>query len=249
VHLLANGSFRDYVLTNWILNVACNDSRIFSPLSVMDFTKYMPVFWVLSALAIVLILWEKKTSVELKATAFIPVVLFLCLYLIRRPWNQYFLPFICVLCIVLGCFLKLGFDNLKLTALPRMLLLVLIIYMPAKFLTRKVRFVRDHSDFEMVNFVLANSEASDLIYDGHNQFNVYRHDLHYFWYSTYERGCLHVYNRITGGKYGDYDICKLIKAKRPRFISDYELDITECGLDELYEKTEYPGVYIRKTKE
>jgi len=232
VHLLANGSFRDYVLTNWILNVACNDSRIFSPLSVMDFTKYMPVFWVLSALAIVLILWEKKTSVELKATAFIPVVLFLCLYLIRRPWNQYFLPFICVLCIVLGCFLKLGFDNLKLTALPRMLLLV-----------------RDHSDFEMVNFVLANSEASDLIYDGHNQFNVYRHDLHYFWYSTYERGCLHVYNRITGGKYGDYDICKLIEAKRPRFISDYELDITECGLDELYEKTEYPGVYIRKTKE
>jgi len=248
-HLLARGSFRDYVLTNWILNIARSNSRVFSPLSAMDFTRYLPVFWGLSALAIVLIFWDKKTSVELKVTAFIPVVLLLCLYLVRRPWNHYFMPFICVLCIVLGCFLKLGFDNLKLPALPRILLLVLIIYMPAKYLTRKIRLVRNDSQLEKVDFVLANSDDSDLVYDGYNRFNLYRRDLHYFWYSVGELGCLHTYNRITKGKYDDYDVCKLIRAKRPKFISDYELDIAECGLDELYERTKYTGLYIRKPGE
>jgi hypothetical protein len=56
---------------------------------------------------------------------------------------------------------------------------------------------------------------------------------------------LDTYNRLTGGKYGDYDICRLIRGKRPRFISDFHLDIDACGLKKLYKPTPFPHLYIR----
>ncbi|MBN2139033.1 MAG: glycosyltransferase family 39 protein [Sedimentisphaerales bacterium] len=248
-HLALNDSFRDYIVTNWLFNIARNAAHSRSPFAAVDFTKYLPVFWSLSALGVALILLKKKTSPALKTVAFIPVVLLLSLYLIKGPFNHYFMFPVALLCVVVGCFLKLGFDNLKLPAPARILLIVLIIYMPTKFLTRKICLVRKHSQFEMVDFVLANSSKSDFVYDGNKLFNLYRRDLHYFWFHVTPGKGLDTYNDLTDNKYGDYDICELIRSRRPKFISDFALDIAECGLDKLYDKTEYDGLYIRKTVE
>jgi len=54
------------------------------------------------------------------------------------------------------------------------------------------------------------------------------------------------YNRLTSNKYGDYNICELIRAKQPKFISDYQVDIAGSGLGEFYVRTKYDGLYIRK---
>ncbi len=249
VCLLTVGAFHDYILTNWLTNAACNLGYKLSPFVMMDWSKQYRVFWGLSALAVLLILVNRKTTGELKAVAFIALVLFLTLFLVRSPWRYYFMPLIAVLSVVIGCFLKIAFDNLKLAGPPRMLLILLIIFIPTTYLVKKANIAREDIQFEKAGFVLANSKASDFVYDGYNTFNVYRPDLHYFWFSLGENRCFGTYNRITDNKYGDYDIYELIKLKKPRFISDFELDISEGGLDELYSKTRFDGLYMRKTAE
>jgi len=252
-YLMTTGSFRDYILANWLVNVTrdMTDTRfgLSLPLAVMGFRRRTRGFWVLCALAVALVLRDKKTSVELKTVAFICLVLFLSLSVYRQLSDHYFMFAISALCIVVACFLKIGFDNLKLAEAPRMLLILLVIFIPAHLQSREIDLVSDNDlQLEKADFVLANSEDCDLVYDGYNQFNLYRGDLHYFWYALGKDKSFGAYNMLTKNKYGDYDICELIRSKRPKFISDFEVDISGSGLAELYRKTRFDGLYIRKAE-
>jgi len=104
----------------------------------------------------------------------------------------------------------------------------------------------NHAQLEKANYVIRNSGEGELVYDGSNQFNLYRHDLHFFWYD-YEK--LSVFNRLTNDKYADYDICTLIRSKKPAFISDYRVNMKRCGLDDVYTKTRFDGLYVKKEKQ
>jgi 4-amino-4-deoxy-L-arabinose transferase-like glycosyltransferase len=252
-YLMITGSFRDYILANWLVNVTRDMTNthfgLSLPLAAMRFPRQTRVFWTLCALAVALIFRDKKTSVELKTVAFICVVLFLSLSVYRRLSDHYFIFAISALCVVVGCFLKIGFDNLKLAEPPRMLLMLLVIFIPAHLQSREIDLVSDNDlQLEKADFVLANSEDCDLVYDGYNQFNLYRRDLHYFWYALGKDKSFGTYNMLTNNKYGDYDICELIRSKKPKFISDYDVDISGSGLAELYCKTRFDGLYIRKAE-
>jgi hypothetical protein len=252
-YLMMTGSLRDYILTNWLLN-ATHDMihtrfGLSLPLALMDFRRRMRVFWVLSVLAVVLVLRDKKTSFELKTVAFICVVLFFSLSVYRRLSDHYFMFAISALCIVVACFLKIGFDNLKLAEAPRMLLILLVLFIPAHLQSKEIDLVsKNDLQLEEADFVLANSDDCDCVYDGFNQFNLYRRDLHYFWYALGKDKSFGAYNMLTKNKYGDYDICELIRSKKPKFISDFEFDIGGSGLAELYRKTRFDGLYIRKAE-
>jgi len=222
-------------------------SDTFSPLIMLDLKKRARVFWVLSVISVVLILPNRKVSAELKAIVFMAAVLLLSLFLVKHPYNHYFMAPIALLSIVAGCFLKLAFDRLKIISLHRLLLIILVIYIPARHLSKKMYITNNNqTQLDKVKFVLANSQDEDFVYDGHNQFNLYRRDLHYFWYSLAESGGLDIYNRLTDNKYGDYDISSLIKTKQPKIISNYRLDIFECGLDHVYKQTRYSDLYIKE---
>jgi hypothetical protein len=93
---------------------------------------------------------------------------------------------------------------------------------------------------------LQNSVPADFIYDGNIKFNLFRRDLHYFWYSVAPGGHIDTYNQLTNNRFGDYDICQLIKSRNPKIISDFEVRISDCGLEEVYHETELENLYIRK---
>ncbi|MBN2136511.1 MAG: glycosyltransferase family 39 protein [Sedimentisphaerales bacterium] len=247
--LTASGCFSDYILTNWRLNALRSDLYSSLFLAKIDFSKQYRVFWGLSVLGVVLIFADRKTCAGLKTVAFISVVLFAGLLKFAPPWRHYFMPLVAVLSIVVGCFLKLGFDNLKLGPTARIALIGLILFIPVRYVAGKANIRREDNLLEKAEYVLANTEARECVYDGYNLFNLYRPDLHYFWYAFDEAGCLNTYNKITDNKYGDYDTCELVRSRKPKFISDYELDISKCGLDGLYRKTEFDGLYIRKAAE
>ena len=103
---------------------------------------------------------------------------------------------------------------------------------------------------EKIEFVLNHTKETDAIYDGDIQFNLFRKDLHYFWYGLKKNKEFATYKKITGSsnKYADYNIYRLIREKKPTFISDTRLKITKGGLDKLYKKTAFEGLYIRITQ-
>jgi len=95
-----------------------------------------------------------------------------------------------------------------------------------------------------MKYILSMTKDTDFVYDGANNFNLFRHDLHYFWFQTTTG--LENYNALSGNRFGDYDPCSLIKAKKPKFITTLHFDFSACGLDAFYVETKYPGVYIRR---
>lgn len=247
-YLMISGSLEDYILTNWLLNMQKLTAFSYSE-ALRAHLRIDVLFWVFSAISIgsVLLLY-RKLDYELRTVTLIGLLQILSVLLVKHPYKQYFMFAIPLLCVVAGYILKTICDGLRLKEVYRILLILLIMSRSVNFL-QELAVKTNTSDLEKIEFVIKNSRESDLIYDGDIMFNLYRPDLHYFWFSLRQYRSLDVYNRLTGGRYGDYDICKLIKSKRPRFISDHELDIEECGLEDLYVETRYNGLYIRRERQ
>lgn len=239
LYLYLTNSLWDYVLTNWLLNIKHVTS--FSPLP--NFWQSFienSVFWSVSLLALFPALNSKNQGV--KVLLYLGAFMLLSLFFVKAPNPQYFMlpiPFITIpASFVLGRYLSRHGIAVKLSILS------LLVLVPAAFLLNEAfnpNFPNNKQQFEVVEFVYNNTSPADYVYDMGGTFNIYRRDLHYFWYSP--RG-LETYNLLTG-KYRSYDVCALIKEKKPKIISDYRINLSECGLAGLYDATRYGSVYIR----
>ena len=248
--LLVSDSFKDYVLTNWLLHTS--QLRPFSPLRypLRSFSTQNALFWLLAPISVGFVLFSRKTDKALKAIGFLGITLLLSVMLLKRPHRQNYLFSIPLLCICMAYILERASVRFRLRGLYTALLLVVVLIQPLSFLVpRSVKSGLRDQQLSKVEFVIENTTDSDLVYDGNIQFNLYRRDLHYFWFSVGEGKGLDTYSSLTDSKYGDYDGCQLIESKRPRFISDYDLDLPACGLRALYDKTRYDGLYMLRESE
>jgi len=126
-----------------------------------------------------------------------------------------------------------------------LLSLLHIVVMQERLLSHEERS-RQRRQLDRITFVLAQTGQDDVIFDGNNDFNIFRRDAHYFWYSISKGKGLDVHNKLTGGRFRDYDACAVIRAQRPKVISNYHLDLEACGLADIYQPTEFNKVFIRK---
>jgi len=250
VLLVASGSFAGYVLNNWLMNMSW--LYTFTPLRYLgcSFVEQNALFWLLSPVAIGSILLSRKASNALRATAFIGIVLLFSILLVKAPFRQHFMFAIPLLCVATGYLLERVTVRFRLRKIHILILVIVLLSQPLLFLVpRSTSSKARDRQLARVQYVLDNSAASDLVYDGNIQFNLFRPDLHYFWFSVGKNRGLDTYNLVTGNQYGDYDGCQLVRSKRPRFISDYELDMTACGLRALYDETNYAGLYMLRELE
>ena len=248
--LLVSDSFKDYVLTNWVLHTS--QLRPFSPLRypLRSFSTQNALFWLLAPISVGFVLFSRKTDKALKAIGFLGIALLLSVVFLKRPHRQNYLFSIPLLCICMAYILERASVRFRLRGLYTALLLVVVLIQPLSFLVpRSIKSGLRGQQLSKVEFVIDNTTDSDLVYDGNVQFNLYRPDLHYFWFSVGEGKGLDTYSSLTDSKYGDYDGCQLIQSKRPKFISNYELDITACGLRALYDETQYDGLYMLRELE
>jgi hypothetical protein len=120
--------------------------------------------------------------------------------------------------------------------------LLLVCLLPAVGMTRSV-FRSNRGQLEKIQFVLDRSAPGDRMYDEWRDFNLFRPDIHYFWFMTSPG--LRLYNRFTGGRFADYDVCRLVAEKKPVFVSDRVSQLKACGLDGLYRPTRFDRLVER----
>lgn len=123
-------------------------------------------------------------------------------------------------------------------------LVALIIVIPVIILGFMVSNT-NQKQLERIELVLKNTTEKEMVYDGDAQFNVYRFDLHYFWFSI-KNGGLDTYQRIQKKGPDYYDACHMIDLYKPIFISPVRVNLKQCGLLEYYRKTSIKKLYIRK---
>lgn len=186
----------------------------------------------------------RETSRSKEVGRLAALLLLLATLLIPRPFKQNFLLPLALLCIPAAWGLKLLCFRFRWGYLQKIRLLSVIIIAPFLILTVMI-FLPNRPQMQRIQYVLEHSAETDLVYDGDIKFNVFRPDLHYMWYGLGRGKEFDAYNRVTNNQYGDYDICQLIRQKRPKFISNFFLDIHHCGLQNLYRPTPYTNLYIR----
>jgi hypothetical protein len=245
IYLIMTDSVQNYFLTNWLLNNSASSDK-YSPFTHMSSDKRRSVFWLVSVPSFLFALFNKKTTFELKVVCFLALVMFLSLFIYKHPYNQYFYFAISFLSIICGCTVVYVFDLFSAAFIFRMAIIFVISFFPVKKMIKTALLSKDYMQLERIEFVMNNTSQKDCVYDARPEFNLFCHDLHYFWYSTKETRGLGRYNRLTNNRYGDYNAYKLILEKKPKFISDYLLDVNNPVITENYKPTQFTGLYMRK---
>lgn len=240
------GALYDYSLNAYVLNV----SKLYSFSAwkfLLSTLRWNTGFWVLALAGILYGTATFRRNEKLGSLSLLGVMLFLPVLFVKTPWKQYYLPALALFSAVGACFLARVLEKARSGALLGFMLMAVIVFKPMLFLAQ-YRENRNRSQIELVEYVAENTRPDDLVYDGRNQFNLFRRDLHYFWYSTGENRNLFVYNALTGNRYGDYDVCSLIREKRPRVISDYLVDKKDCSVLNRYKRIDGFNVYMETNR-
>ena len=113
----------------------------------------------------------------------------------------------------------------------------------------------NRAQLETIDFVLARTPPGEPVYDANGAFNVFRPDLHYFWFfvgpgrnlpldaEVGRRQRAYLISRLGPGS---YDPCALVARARPRIVSTHRIDLEACGLAAAYRPTPHPGIFERR---
>ncbi|MCX5858654.1 MAG: glycosyltransferase family 39 protein [Proteobacteria bacterium] len=251
--LAVSGALKDYLLLGWLFNLKFITS--FSAWETLaTYIKPNILFWLILPVSVIFILREKRSNPEIKTVALLGAGLFLLVFRVKHPYPQYFLPSLPFFAIAAGYFLNEGFNRFRLNNLIRVIILVALLAEPVVFLVKKSRET-NADQLALINYVLRNTQPGECVYDGSLQFNLFRPDLHYFWFHHSPWGGLDQYRRLAQNKYfaryiiperGQYDVCGMIKAKKPKYILGFTYVQEKCGLKELYAQTEFEKIKVRK---
>jgi len=241
--LLHSGSFSDYILCCWRVHLGHVVS--FLPLDVLARSWAQNLlFWGIALLAWARIVFGRRRHSGLGWVGVCGLAYLLSVFAAPHPYRQYFmLPLalmaVGVAWIIHALFRRYGFgEGRKMAAVAVFVLVPLAL--------NGLAVAHSHGpQLRKIDFVLRNTDPGERVYDGDIRFNVFRRDLHYFWYAI-QNGGLETYNRLTGGRFADYDACRLVREMEPRFISRVGLDPDRCGLRDRYRDTPFSHLYARK---
>lgn len=241
-YLLATGSFHEYTITNWLLHP--HIKATFSPHhTLLGLFAENTFSWLIFLVAVVWVAF-KGSDRRLKTVTVLAAVHFLGIFFIPRPFKQNFMLLVALLSIPAAYLIKFICVRYKWGDLQKIRLFSVIVIVPLLVLTVMV-FLSHRPQLQRIRYVLENSDKTDLVYDGDIKFNLFRRDIHYFWYGLRRGKEFDAYNDVTGGMPADYDVCRLIRQKQPRFISDFFLNLSRCRLNSNYRFTGYKSLYFR----
>ena len=239
--LLVTGSFDDYLVTNWLLNARVGAGRaavsFLDEFVVRDFARN-GVFWVLS-LAMGAAVLRRRLEAGFMLPAWFGLGLVALIFALNRVVDRYVGAAVPFLAVAVGLWLAEEFERRRLRGVRLAAALLVVCLLPGIAMARSA-FRSNRGQLEKIQFVLDRSQRGDRMHDEWRDFNVFRPDLHYFWFMT--RPGVRLYNGFTGGRFAGYDLCRLIADVKPRFVSDRAGQLEGCGLAGRYRPTPFDGL-------
>ncbi|MDO8241150.1 MAG: glycosyltransferase family 39 protein [Candidatus Moranbacteria bacterium] len=228
-------TWSEYFFLNWLINA--------NLLNTFPLYKYLlismeqnPLVWILFVVGIVELVRRKSFSV----IAFLALGMLSFIFATKSPFPQYYLtsmPFIVM--VAAAQFVKL-FEWKKQVAIFLMLATVAGSLGVLGYVSEN-----NKKQLQKIDYVLSITNKNDRIYDGDANFNVFRKDLDYFWFSTKPKtGVLTSYRLMR--EY-DYNAYTLIDKFKPKVISNSFIKIKNPAVADNYAKSPaYSDLYIRK---
>ncbi len=233
----ATGAFPDYFASNWLFNL--NRGSVASPLSFFLVTLIEnPIHYIMiiniSGLAL-LGHWRRRIP------AFLPAVIFvsgLIPFLVGSPYTQYFLLPSALLAVLGGGFLAEALSAFESRRFLAAVFVVFLILPPA--ISYGIRIaVGNRAQLELIEHVLRHTAPDDRVHDGQAEFNAFRPDLHYFWFTDIVRQRTAKLPARLEARRADFDEARLAREIRPAFTSDVGIDPSAPEFRALYGLTEF----------
>lgn len=256
-------SYKDYLMFNWLVNLLKH--RTFASWTVLVSQNALifngiGTVSIICGIVLFLVKWKNKPlSAKILLTF---AVLSLALMLVTpRPYFHYYIFCFVVLSLFSTELIHLKWPpQLKRLALSLAFPLLLFPLILNNFMPGYGRTFQEQ--LNLVRLVDQHSSAEDYVWDPDVTANVFRKNIHFFWFHFYVPTGLNNYNHyetiINSGAYNelitnrknDFDFCSLMEEKKPKLFvvredAYYDLDYCE-GLMSKYEAlSQNPLVYIR----
>ena len=236
--LAFTGSVDDYLVTNWLLNASVGAGRarvsFLGPVVLRDFARNA-VFWGLT-LAMAATLVRRGRGADYALPAWLGLGLVALIFALNRVVDRYLAAAVPFLAVAAGLWLAGELERRRIRG-PRFAAVLLVICLvPGVAMVRSV-FRTNRGQLAKIQYVLDHSAPDDRMYDEWRDFNLFRPDMHYFWFMTSPG--VRLYNELTAGRFADYDACRLLAAVKPRFASDCVGRLERCGLAARYRPTPF----------
>lgn len=175
-----------------------------------------------------------------KEVAILAIILFLSIFKINVPNRQYILPSVPFLAMIAANFIsRAKFLN------HRWWLILIIIMYPFSVLVNSIINSPQSYQIQQIKYVLEHTRPIDKVYDGNIEFNVFRDDIHYFWFSVRPQGVIDTYNTM---RTKNYDVYKEIEYNKPQFIYMKYLDSENEVIKKYYVPSKmYKHLYVRRS--
>ena len=235
--------FRDYFLCNWRLNVQ-RLGAYHLWLAMGRLALINVVFWLSVLAAFFRFLRPGKKNAAMKVVAWFAFTALAALFLLPNPADRHFLLVLPLLSVVASGWAA-NRSCFSLASRLSGIYLAGLLAVPLPFLAGH-GFPLNAVQLEKIAYVLRLTGPTEKVLDGRNDFNLFRPDLHYFWFQADAGELLDNYRRIRGGDRSDYDVCRLIREQQPAFILFRDHDWRDCRLWLNYLHTPYAGLFIRE---
>jgi len=254
VYLIASGSFRDYYLANWLLNVDITAGQRSASLTPGYALWFNFPFWIIGLGGAAWWLFRAGATPAQQVVAVNAIGTIAILVALGRTENRSILVAVPFVSIAAAAAFDAILRWLRLSHWTSACVLVALTVTPVVDLTRWLP--RTHRrQLEVVDFVLRETSGGDLVYDGNCSFNLFRRDPDYFWFhptlGDHTLGKTAAAARIRSAlalrmSRTSYDACDLLRTTTPRIVFTVAADPVACGLEPRYERTPYQGMWRRR---
>jgi len=239
VYLTATGQLQVYYLLNWRLNF--NWLFLFPARWVIrESLQENPLFYLFAAAGGIWLLSRRPRARLLPVLA---LGLYLGVALVPMCFRQYFLPALPFAALAAGAGAAVAVKGLRARRFAWLLPVLLLLAAPLEPTAREALTGTQAGQRAKAAYVLSVTGPGDLVYDGDIQFNLFRRDLDYFWYSLDPQAGLDSLQRL---KPYDYDPYRLIEEKKPRLISLFGLAADHPVLRAYRPSPVHPDLLLRQ---
>lgn len=225
-------SIEDYWFFNFTVNY--NLLMAFSPLTNMKLLLGNNIFLFVFALIGLFLLKGYRQ----KEIGFAALMLFLSVLLIKVPNKQYYVTSIPFVAMIASNAIK----KVRIFNKAEFLILIFLLLYPVKYFYGQINSADVMYKLERIKFVLDNTQCYDKVYDGSIDFNIFRDDVDYFWFSIRPSGAAESYRKLRPR---EYDIYSIIEEQKPKIIYTKRLSFINEYIINHYNKTQYHGILIR----
>ncbi len=233
--MASEGSLATYWALNWTLNVPATGA--FDPVfGMIESYKENSLLWIAWLVGLPLCLRDRKQ----REVALLSAALVGSLFLVKRPWPQYYMVPMPLMALVAAHALETVFVGRRaLTAA-----VIVLGSVPALYHFGFKELYTNERQLRAVEWALATTPPNERIHDGRCSVNLFREDLDWFWFSVRENQLIDRYRELVG-EY-PYDPVALVRRLRPRIVVDSTLDLDDPRIAGGYVRSEgFKDLWVR----